>query len=101
MRKSVTALPAKQAILGQTEWENAITNWLDATRQHTDWNVCAHCGGLEAPNRPLAPFGVEEHSVGGTWVHLDCWREWFRCRRADAWNALEELGQFPPPGWTP
>ena len=41
---------------------------------------CAHCGGGERSGAPVFPIGTEV--IGHTWLHTECWREWYAKRCA-------------------
>jgi hypothetical protein len=41
---------------------------------------CAHCGGGERSGAPVFPIGTEV--IGHTWLHTECWREWYTKRCA-------------------
>jgi hypothetical protein len=43
---------------------------------------CAHCGEGERSGVMIVPFGTEE--IGHTWLHSECWREWYTKRSAAA-----------------
>ena len=49
------------------------------TSRSTDPTRCAWCGEGERSGATIVPFGTEV--IGHTWLHSECWFEWYSKRR--------------------
>ncbi len=73
------------------EW--CIVEWLNRHPQHSDPGRCAWCGKPDRDGHAVVPFGME--SNGHTWLHPECWPNWFEHRRQVATEALTRMGIKP------
>jgi hypothetical protein len=71
-------------------FECCLVAWLDQHPAISAPGRCAWCGGNEASDAVVIPFGVEE--AGPTWLHPECWKPWHRSRRDEAEEALRRMG---------
>ena len=54
--------------------ENRLTKLTTPGVAASDPTRCA-CGAGERAGAMIAPFGTED--IGHTWLHSQCWREWY------------------------
>jgi hypothetical protein len=56
-----------------------VTREIDRGRiEPTDRSRCAHCGEGDRSGAMVVPFGPT--TAGHTWLHSQCWREWYSKR---------------------
>jgi hypothetical protein len=75
-------------------FECCVAEWL---RQHpapSDPSRCAWCHRHDSAGHTIVPFGTDSH--GHTWLHHECWNDWYASRKAVAAAALVSMGLVPP-----
>lgn len=76
-------------------YECCVSEWLDQNPIRSEPGRCLRCGAASA-SEPVIPFGTA--ATGHAWLHLGCWPDWFADRKAQAREALAELGIVAPIG---
>jgi hypothetical protein len=77
-------------------YEQVLITFLNKTNPDTDPDRCAWCGLTEAGPGDLRPYGTDARGVA--WLHPEhCWKPWRDTRRADAVEALRNIGITEPP----
>jgi hypothetical protein len=74
------------------EW--CVAEWL---RQHpapSGPSRCAWCHRQDLAGHTIVPFGTD--SQDHTWLHPECWDEWYASRKTVAAAALASMGLMPP-----
>jgi hypothetical protein len=70
------------------EW--CVVKWLSQHPAPSAPGRCAWCGRPELPGAVVLPFGTEPGTH--TWLHAECWRNWYEARKTDAIAALKAMG---------
>lgn len=73
-----------------TAFECCIVEWLNRYPCRSDPGVCAACCAPDRSGTTVVPFGTEGH--GHTWLHPECWADWYEERRQQARQFLFVLG---------
>ena len=75
--------------------EDTVDLWLAChpAAPTSDRAGCAHCGRRERDGDALLPILARG---GHTWVHDHCWPAWYEHRRAQARDALAQMGVIAP-----
>jgi hypothetical protein len=85
-----------QAEAERAAFDIVLVEFLNATHPDTDPNRCAWCGLAEAGLGDLRPYGTDARGLA--WLHPErCWKPWRDKRRADAAEALRNIGITEPP----
>jgi len=71
-------------------YECCITEWLNRHPVRSDPGRCAWCGRPDNDGHTVVPFGADGR--GHSWLHPECWDEWFQNRREQARHALVGYG---------
>ena len=75
-------------------FERCLVEWLNSHPQYSDAGHCAWCKKPDRDGHAIVPFGTESH--GHTWLHPECWDDWYENRRETARQALAAMGlEFP------
>ncbi len=74
-------------------FECCLVEWLNRHPPRSDPGRCAWCGKPDRDRHAVVPFGTE--SNGHTWLHPECWPNWFEHRRQVATEALARMGIKP------
>lgn len=67
-----------------------ISEWLMRNPVGSTPDRCAHCDAPKWPGAELKPFGYPPQ--GPTWLHAECWRDWYAGQRKDAMAFLTAIG---------
>ena len=61
-----------------------VVEWMNQNPTPCLPGQCAWCGEPETPHKTLLPFGSDTHA----WLHIECWPDWHRTRKAKAAEML-------------
>jgi hypothetical protein len=70
-------------------FECCVVEWLNRHPAPSVPGRCAWCGEGESSSAIVLPFGTEPGTH--TWLHGECWPNWFSSRRATAIAALDAM----------
>ena len=73
-----------------TACEHCVLEWLDRHPCSSSPDHCVSCGGSDSAGHAVVPFGTR--SQGHSWLHPECWQDWYEGRRAEAGAALATMG---------
>ena len=71
-------------------YEGCVTEWINQHPELSDPGLCAWCGRQDQSGHTVVPFGADGR--GHTWLHPECWAQWYQDRRERAQAALSAMG---------
>jgi hypothetical protein len=80
-------------------FEDTVSHWLSVhPAPATPPDRCVHCGHTQRTDDVLLPMLAEG---GHTWIHNNCWTEWYATRRSVAIATLNAMGVASAPAGEP
>jgi hypothetical protein len=72
-----------------TAFECCVVEWLNRHPEPSQPDCCAWCSKL-GTECSIVPFLAGD--AGHTWLHPECWEDWYQARQREAVAALDRLG---------
>ncbi|MGA8695816.1 MAG: hypothetical protein WB689_18620 [Xanthobacteraceae bacterium] len=74
-------------------FESCVIKWIERNPAPSPAGRCVRCERIETQDAVVLPYGAGPGTHA--WLHAECWRPWHDARRAQAVEALKQMGIRP------